>query len=356
MRYQIFRGVLAVVTVALSFGVWYSVYRAVHDPMASDWIVPGAWFLIFFGILGALVLSVRNRVTVFLTIGASLCTSFVLAFPFLWHVVIILIGWALSVHGAKKIWEDMDSRIHFRATHSLLAGFSSITIAFALVLSGLYFSQIKDFSYDQLIPKLSMNKQVGSMLRNAIISLYPDFKKIVNENTTVDEFLLSFEQRQVSIDAGSLPFGTADSNVLNKVLEDNPQLRQQALSEARKQLSDAVDIPLNGNEQISSVFEDAVNRRIYMFFSEYQKKSSSATLSFVITVVLFFTVLSLAPFLKWVWFFIAAIFFHFFTYFNFVRIVKMVKEADTIVFDSGEESVSGESRLSSGNPFSRLVP
>lgn len=331
-------------TVALSFGAWYSVYRATHISSASDWIIPGVWFALLLGFLGTMILSVRNRVIIFATLGACLGSSFLIAFPFFLHGAIILFGWALSVRGVKRIWEDIDSRLHFQAIRSLAVGFSGIAFSFVLVLSSLYFSQIRNFSYDQIMPKLDVNKEIGSVIRNTIIAMYPDMKKLSDEHVTVDEFLLSFEQPTFS---GVLNVGPEDVMSKNAL-----QLKQQALFMTRKQFSDAVGISLSGSERVDAVFLEAINRKIYSMLSVYQAHTSSSVLAFITSAVLFFTVISLTSLFKWVWYFVSYVLFNIFVRLRCIRVVKMVKEADIVVFDQDSNGSSqSEPSLKPGIPF-----
>lgn len=294
MKKQILKFSLISLPVIVGFLSWLSVHFSIMSSASGDWLLPTISFSFLYIFLS--LLFVVSRESLWPKIVSLLVVLLSLFFAFgLIHVVIILFAILLLFASQRKIRNDLGQNVKLNMIKTLRLGRVFFLIAISLLVSSQYFfeSQRKGSEIGSL-PRVDFSGAISSSWTKGILeSASPEFSKVSGQDLTIDEFVWQSykEKRQDYLDNLSqedqLALGSLES------LE-----RQKALEVGRKQFSDMVGRTLSGDEKVSDIFSDMINKKIANLFSPKDDVIfEGSLLPGIMALLLFLTVLSLGSLL-----------------------------------------------------------
>jgi len=292
--------VLIAVALIGAIGGFASIDRAIHSADTSVIVVPAIWFSFFVIAISLLTLIAHRRVFILATLFAGFFVSFFFAIGIM-QLLIVFVGWGIATFGIAAMKRDLVLSLHISALKSVGVGLQSVIFGLCIVIAGQYYWSVKDFSVDELLPRLEQSSVFEKFLQQTTDSLIP-FNAIDSENAepTVDDYLRSnFTLADSSADAGPL------AQVLNRLpgganlLSELPRFQPEVLDQARKNLSDAFGIELFGNEPLREVLPELVRAQIRNAI--VQNAWLNSFLPEFLTVPVFIVAFSLGSLLRFVW-------------------------------------------------------
>ena len=342
-------------TVIISFFSWGSVDKAINSSASGEWMLPIIFFSIFFILLYLVAILIKENYILQLLPLFCFFLSFLFVINF-WHFAAILLDFAFVIIGIYRIRRDINLNIKVNLGKTITTGKQFIIIAVAIVVSSQYFLTIKDKDFQYVIPQVQSSKLFDTLTSNVLGMINPDFKNISNENTTVDEFIIETQKNQ--LESGNLSDLTQDQ--VDKTIEDKfgdtisseqkESLRQEAenrlsdanskiiennqevlLTESRKSLSQLVGKDLTGQEKVSEIFPEMINKKITDYFKpKMGEKSSLPFLPIVLAILLFLTIIPLGSILNIFWTLIVRLIFWILVKSRVVTVSKVQKEVEVI--------------------------
>lgn len=347
MRRKILKYSLITLSIIFSFLSWQKVEKEINSPDSSGWILPIIFFTLFFISFYLATVTIKERDTL------NALTFFCLSLSFIfvlnpWHFISILLGLSLALSGIYRIRRDMGLNTKISLVKTLTTGKQFIILAFAIVLASQYFFSIKDKEFEELVPKFS-NNRYSSMLTSKILSIInPEYKKISNEEITVDEFIVKSQKKQLE-ESGIMPLSNDQienslsqignnipddqkekiknelrnnlSSANNRILEENNRI---ILEESRKKLENLIGKGLTGEEKMSEVFEGIINRKITDYLRpDISEKTNPSLLQVILVIILFLTIVSLGSILNIFWMLFSTLVFWILVKFKVISINKV---------------------------------
>jgi hypothetical protein len=304
-------GIFVVLSVGLlSIGSWQVFLETVLLPDLNTTLKALAWFA-FLGtayVLGTLVW--RERLS---QVAAPL-VLFVPSLLFVqtwYHLVFVLIASLFAYLAIRLVQDEMDDRVRFLFFRNVRAGVFTFVFALSLALSSAYFSTIETESWEELVPRFSLGEGTASIIFKAVASFNPEWQALANDGMTVDDFLLSLEKDQTSEGGNQEMIGVSPElmayvkeNIAQSESSDIPALTQALyLARGRAEVARLTGKEIRGDEKIADVFSVAIQNRIITVLNGEQasRRLSPAIVPFVLTVLLFLTLLPLGSALGILW-------------------------------------------------------
>ncbi len=335
---------LVLLTGLSSFGAWREFFITASGDV--DILRTLLWFslaaALFF--VGAVVWT--N--TLFQWLGATLLFLPGLMFVSSWmHLLFSLIAILFAFMAARFIQGETDERLHFHFFRSARAGQFALVFGLSLTLSSSFFYLMKDASWERLAPRFQLGGHFSTFVVKGTAYLYPEVRSALNEGTTVDRFLSNIRSDQGALAEQGEAMKKTDTDffALPSVVEylkkngyDETLLRSDETAETlflasgRNQLSTLVGRPVSGDERIADVFSLAVERRIAALLHDGKslERLPSAALPFILSILLFLTLLPLGSLLGPLWILFAAGLFSLAVMCRILRIVRRQKEQETL--------------------------
>lgn len=313
-KHPFFLGGLFLVLFLVSFFAWFTSDEVMTASPGGGWTEPLLFFsllLAFESLVFVVVKSLRLRIVALF--GAFL-PSFLFVFEWM-HVVVLTIGLALAWTGLYRMRSDVATRISIQLTRSLHLGMLIVAVGVSLALSSHYYFRIRSLSLEELLPRFRVEETSGDLAVRSLSVFHPELKQIQRDQMTVDEFLLTFQKSSI------------DPVLADPTLSEME--RQLALEEARRQLSESVGQSLVGNEKVSDVLAQVMNRKMKVYF-EPSTDTPFPLFPFILSLLLFLTLFSLSSFVQWVWIWLAAAIFALWARLGLVTIKKVTVQQEVI--------------------------
>lgn len=347
--------ILIATNLIFSFLSWQSVDRAINSPGSSDFLFPSIYFSLFFISIYLCAILIKEGAILQVLFVASLLEGFVFTFSS-WHLVAIFLGIVFVYAGVYKIRRDMKQNIKISLGKAIATGRQYIIIGIAVIVSCQYFLTIKDKDLQYVIPKIQSSKTLDMLTARVLKAINPDFKNISNEDITVDDFIIETQKKQMGDEnipvipedqigetinnqlGDSLPQDQKDNlkkdaqdklkDISSQLLENNQKI---ILEESRKNLSLMVGKELSGQEKISEIFPQMINKKITDHFRpELSKKNNLPFLPLVMAIILFLTIVPLGSILNIFWVLISKLIFWILVKTNSVSIKKIPELVEII--------------------------
>ncbi len=324
---KILTSILTVITLLVAFFAWFSLWRAVTVTEASTWALPMSLFSTYAIFICLDIVFFKESVLLELVLGSSLLISIAFAFD-VYQIVAVALGIYLLHAASRRIRRDMDLNMEISIWKSLQTGRSYLLMSLALVISMQYFVTISKFDGQKSVPNFDMTSFSKGVVMPILANISPQFKSLNDESLTVDQFILQ-NQAQFSDEQ------QIDEQFLESQLPQNltpaqkEELKRQAqrnfsdakdsmskknqeliLSVGRKQLSDMIGQPVNGNEKISDIFAGLVNKKLNDYFrSPINGEGKTSAFPLILAVILFLTIYPIGGVLSMAWFLIVKLIF-----------------------------------------------
>ncbi len=312
MKKQILSYVLLSLIALLAFFSWREVSNSIIDSQQGNWFLPTIWFSFFFIFLFLGIFLIKNFYLLIEILSLSVFSSFLFTFS-VYHLVICLLGLIFSIMGARRVREDLAAGVKINIWRSARMGRNFLILGISLIIAGQYYFQVKKLPEEKLFFQIQINEELSNAVVNKIVPLiFPDLRKIKDENLTVDQFILKTRKNQA----------LNESDWINQPL---------ILYEGRRQLSEIAGKELQGNEKMSEVFAEIFNKKIWEFLGPKSYRSENFSfLPAMLALVLFLTVFSLGSFLAPFWVALTAVIFWLIRKLGWVEINKITVEQEII--------------------------
>jgi hypothetical protein len=353
LKTKILKYFLAFFTIVIAFFTWLSVDRSIHHVIdISTWGMPIIAFSFFFTLIYVDVIIFKRKYILEIIFLATLFLSFIFTQNF-WHLVILCVSNLFIFWGVARIRKDLELNVKISLLKSIRTGSTLLILAISLVIASQYYFAVKNFDSAHLIPQFKLTSMTGNFTSKIIAWLNPDFKKIEQNNLTVDQFILQAqeEQNQKSssdmnsqvdqmIELSNPKLTVAQKNLLKvdalqKANDASAEIKskqdQMIIQEGRKKFSELTGTELTGNEKVSDIFSDIVNRKINQYFnSDLTGTEKSSPLPIIMTIGLFLTIWPLGSLLNIIWIGMAEFLIWIFLKLEFIHIKKIPVEMEVI--------------------------
>lgn len=336
---EIFGVFIVLITGLLSLGSWKLFFGASLNPDLYNTSLALVWFS-FLGasfLLGAVVW--RGFRFQLFGVLALLLPSLLFVHEWYYFVIIFLSG-TLAFLSIRFTEQEIADRIRFHFFRSVRAGSFLFILALSLALSGTYFASIQQESWEELVQRFSVGEGTATAVFKTSAYFYPEWKSLATEGTTVDEFLLSLKKDETlppEVFSEALTSPTLSDylkqGMLGQVLDEKAVSQELYLRAGRDQIASLIGRPVSGEEKIADVFSLAVQRKIITVLSGEQVSDhfSPTIIPFVLTLLLFFTLLPLGSLASLLWIFLSFLFFRLALFFGWIRMEKAMKEQDILM-------------------------
>jgi hypothetical protein len=337
---EIFGVFIVLITGLLSLGSWKVFFGASLNPDLYNTSVALVWFS-FLGasfLLGAVVWQgFRFQVSGVL---ALLLPSLLFVHEWYYFVIIFFSG-ALAFLSIRFTQQEIADRIRFHFFRSVRAGSFMFILALSLVLSGTYFASIQQESWEELVKRFSVGEGTATAVFKTSAYFYPEWKTLATEGTTVDEFLLSLKEEDEALPpevfSEALTSPTLSEylkrGMLGQVLDEKAVSQELYLRAGRDQIASLLGRSVSGDEKIADVFSLAVQRKIITALSGEQVSEhfSPTIIPFVLTLLLFFTLLPFGSVTSLLWISSSFLVFRAALFFGWMQLGKATREQDTLL-------------------------
>lgn len=334
---------------------WWIVQRAVTLNSSSDWTIAAIGLSVVLISISMIMILVKNSAVAELMVFCSLVASLPFAFQ-ISHAIAIIIAVLFATVAVRRIRRDFELNVKIDIWKSLRMGKGFLLGAFSLVLASQYYTDALKNIENKQLPRIEVGQTGGKIAMQVISSFNPGFAALQDEEITVDEFIMESWEKQKREDV------TQDADIATQVLideqldrsgalpEEREILRAQAqerlkhmrdgmtednkelvLSEGRKQFSEMLGRQIMGTEKMSEVFSGIVDKKINDFFSPNpQFPERAKAYPMLVSILLFFSMLSLTSVLWWLVVAIVAGIFAILKKIGVVKISWTTVEAETI--------------------------
>jgi hypothetical protein len=306
---------LFILTFLFAFLFWHSVDSAINVSGASDWVVPSIWFAFYFVLLALSVILMREAYLAEIAILLSLLVSMVFVFSWI-HLLVIALAFLFLSIAVVRIRKDLRLNIKINLWKTIRTGSTLIIFSLSLVIASQYYFEIKSSGRENLIPKFTMGGFSEDLTSKIIGYMYPNLASSDGEDLTVDQMILK---------AGDDQSGKED------VAQMTAGQKKIFLEEGRKQISQIVGENVTGEENVASLFSEAINNKINNFITPKLASDDLPILPVIMTFILFLTVLSLGSFFSPLLILIADVIFIILVKTKVVVVNKVMKEVEELV-------------------------
>lgn len=289
--------VVGVIGTLSALAGWVSVALA-SGVSGGNWGAPLIWFsgTVICFLLGAMLYRERRIQLAFAS--ALVVPSIAFAVSFFHALLVVLAVWLL-VSGMRRIQEDMALRLKMAFRKSMQVGVFSFSLAVSLLIASEYYTHIRNSAWEDLVPRFSLGEGGGDVVLRVVGWAYPELGKIRNQGVTVDGFLeATREQNGSSGILSSAPFDPALSLGGSASVE-----KELSLAVGRLEIGALVGRAVEGDEKMSDVLSEAIRNKTLAFIAgeKAERNLPSGVVPFVLSLLLFLTVLSLASLLHFLW-------------------------------------------------------
>lgn len=342
--------VFSALAVVIFFAAWWSINRVILSADGLSWWIPIGWFSLGISLVCAMALAIADMRFL------STLASMVLATGLFWNqspllFLAIIFGVLLVLSGIVRMRRDLDSHIAINVRRSMHHGMGRIIIGASAIISLFYYSQIIHLSVESLLQRLSLSQASHQVLIQALGWMNPEFQKVNRENVSVDDFLKTIQESQMpqeqenpsdmtdmellrmsGIEPGDPRAPQVLSQIRNELKKSASRFDVQAIAieQSRKQLSEIYGAPLTGKENVADVFSAIIDQRVRTYFQPEDLSEESSLLPFILTIILFFTLLSIGSVLSFFWGFIATLFFVLFQRIGLITVRKVMVEKEVV--------------------------
>lgn len=354
MRRQVLNYSLAILSIFFSFLSWQRVGKEINSASSDGWFLSPIFFTLFFVSFYLATVMIKEKHILNFLVLFCLFSSFIFVFnP--WHIIFIFLGWALAAIGIYRIRRDMGLNIRISLAKTLTTGNQFVVLAFCIVLASQYFFTIQNKNFEELLPNFSNNKYSGMLASKVLSIINPEYKKISSEETTIDEFIIETQKKQLE-EKSSMPLPNEQiENSINQIGENIPDKQKEEiknrlkdslgnanirimeenekiiLEESRKKFEDLSGKKLTGQEKMSEVFEAIINQKITSYLKpDVNSKTNPSLLQTILTIILFLTIVPLGSFLNIFWVLFCKFVFWILVKFKVITINKIPALVETI--------------------------
>ena len=280
-----------------SLAGWISV-ASVSGTSGGNWTAPVLWFSLtaICFLLGAMLYREKSVRIAF--VSALLLPSLPFASSVFHVLFIALAAWLVFV-GMRRIRNDMSLRLKMAFRKSMSVGVFSFSLAVSLLIASEYYGYIKGSAWEDLVPKFSLGEGGGDAVLRIAGSIYPELGKIRDEGVTVDSFLTTVRDQEGPPESfPATPVGDSAPIEQGESIE-----RELSLAAGRMEIGALVGREVLGDERMSDVLSEALRHKTIAFLSgeKAERNLPGSVLPFVLSLLLFVTVLSVASLLQWFW-------------------------------------------------------
>ncbi|HEX8974457.1 MAG TPA: hypothetical protein VF817_03150 [Patescibacteria group bacterium] len=351
MQKKIFQYALLAAIMISAAGSWLAEQHAITASVSSPWVVSIIWFSLFATLLFWASIVSKDMLILEIVAIVSFLLSLYFAFD-IKHLLIIAIAVALLLAGLHNVRSDLDLNVKISLWKSLRVGKWQILLALTLVISSQYYFTISGTAGQKTIPSIDLQPILQPLVAPVLGFLNPSLKSVQQDSMTVDQFILKSQEgadqslggmafsedyidSQIPQDLPVVQREALKQSLLQQVSDSKKQLDQKktelVLSEGRKQLSQVVGQPLTGQEKISEVFAGMVDKKINDYFqAPLGDGQANNVFPFILTTILFLTILPLGSVLSTLWFLLAIGFFKLCVRLGLVKIEKTTVEKEMI--------------------------
>ena len=334
---KILQYILFFLTLVLAFLFWRSVSRAVNYADASVWYLPIIWFSLLFVVFSLSAIIIEKKYVLWILSVFSLALSLIFVF-WLWHILIIIVSAIFLILAVDRIKADVTYAIKINIWKSLRTGSTIIVFAFSLVLASQYYMEIKSLPLDKLLPRLKIDSLTSKLTVKLIKYAMPNLQNLDDENLTVDQLILSNQKDQIDsldiLNKVQKPENLSEIDAAivksesEKIVENNKAL---ILAESRKQLSDAAGMDLQGNEKVTEVFSQMINKKISeAVVPKIGEENRLPIVPIIVSAVLFITVFYAGYFVTPLWILLGYLVFLLLVKTKVIKIVQVPAEIEMI--------------------------
>jgi len=316
MQKTILKFSLFLLTLGVAFFAWWSIDAAINVPDASVWGTTTMWFSVLFILLSLSAVLIKEFYLVLLEVFFALFLSLLFVVS-VGHFVLTIFALLFMLLAISKMRGDLHLNIRVSLWKTIRAGSTIMIFALSLVITSQYYFTVKDFGVEKIIPKFKMQGLSSALTSKILSAMNPDFKNLNDDGLTVDQLILEIQKKQMP--GEKLPAALSG------------QLDRMALEEGRKQLSQIIGTKVTGQEKVADLFSEAVNNKI----SEYivpniAGDGSFPILQFIMSIILFLTVMPLGSFLSPLWILIVSLIFRAIVGAGLVTIKKVMTEVEVL--------------------------
>ncbi|EKE11888.1 MAG: hypothetical protein ACD_15C00004G0004 [uncultured bacterium] len=325
MEKKIVINLFAFLLLIISFFSWRVIDQAINVPEASVWAVPMIFISLFFVFSYASIILIKKIAY----LQVLFLLAYILSFVFvrsIWHMIGIGLAFLFTSWAVLKIKKDLRMNVEINIWKSMRAGSGILVLAVSIMITSQYYLAVKNLGSENLIPQFYISSITGNLTTRFLSATNPEIEDIDKEFLTVDQFILQTQKsglksREISMETSfqidqmiekTNPSATAaqkkimKEDALQKVrsasLEIGKEQESLLLAEGRKKFSEMAGKNLQGNEKMSDVLADIVNRKIDQYFGAGAKNGAKASvLPYVMAIGLFLTVIPLGSILNTLW-------------------------------------------------------
>ncbi len=294
--------ILMVVILVSALLSWWSIDRAIMVESASNFWWP---FLIFSILAVCLVLFFaleRQRLMILAVCFGVTALSLIFVFK-AGHLLFVLVGVLLLFKGWVIACGDFDSSLKISFRRNSQRSIFYIIVALSLIVTSQYYFTVRNLPEINL--SLDSNKLTNGIIDWSLSKVSPDFSKMKSDQISMDDFLAELYE---------VISAKQSDNKMNDILSSSAsvsesELRQIVVDDWKKQLSQTAGFKIAGDEKVNDVFVALINSRMSKFSVVRGQENSPQLLSFVLALILLLTLLSLGPFLRFFWLYLASMVF-----------------------------------------------
>lgn len=318
MKNTILKFSLFILTLLVAFFSWLAVDQAINNPQASDWMIPIIWFSLFYITFSLSAVLIKEKYLVNLETFLALALSLIFM-PNFKHLIIIMLGFLFMLLAVGKIKKDLELNIKIDLWKTIHMGSALIIFSLGLVITSQYYFNVRNSGAEKLIPKFEMQGLTSTLTSKMLTNFYPEFKKLDNDEMTVDQLLLEAQKEEFEQEVGT-------KGKVNSKAEQNLILEQ-----GRKQLEQMTGSKITGQEKVADLFSETINNKINSFIVPSMDSNKDLPIvPVVMAIFLFITVISLGSFLRPFWALIAKIIFIILVKLKVITINKVQKEVEVL--------------------------
>lgn len=204
------------------------------------------------------------------------------------EIVFLLIGWLFLWHAVRQVKRDLASRLVLAPYRSMAVGAASVATSLVFLLSVHYYFQVYRLPWQEVLPRFSLGQESTGIMLRFVGSFNPNVQKVVTDQTTLDMFLVGLVEGQTPNQVAEV----SDSTIIVKSMTVAAQ--QASLAEGRKRFESLAGMPLLGTESVVNVFSRIIEYQTRSFFDPVTRGYPPDVLPFVLSFLLFLTLLPVA--------------------------------------------------------------
>lgn len=337
---------LIVLTGLLAFQMWRVFFVTIAVPGVPEVWKVVLWFLALMVVFQCgLVLWPK---TLYQVVGITLffLTALLFRSTILLGILVVCAS-GLTYAAMRAMQNDIAERLDFRFYKSARIGQFPIVFAVALVLSGAYFTTLRQESWEELVPRFHLGQGSSAVIFKVAGIVSPDLRRIVDERTTVDQFLESIATHPANVSESALSPAYFSGGTLTGIAMPSGNValgkdrltgveagvaREALLRSGRDQLSTLVGRSVGGEEQIADVFADGLQAKMIAFLNGgvVAEHTSPRIVPYVLSLLLFVTLLSVGAIVGPFWIVLAEGLYGLARAFGWVKIVRVPREQEAL--------------------------